>query len=57
MRKTFKLEVKEEFIDGVAEYYFTLPDELANAMDWYPGDTIDWEVNGDSVLIYKSKRG
>lgn len=56
MSKAYHLEVKEEFINGVSEYYFTLPDELAYKLDWYPGDEVTWELNGDSVVIYKDKR-
>lgn len=53
MRKTFKLEVKEDFVDGVSEYYFAIPDELAYNLKFYPGDEVVWEVNGDSVVVYK----
>ena len=57
MRKTFKLEVKEAFVDGVSEYYFTIPDEVAYNMKLYPGDEVAWEVNGDSIIVYKEVRG
>ena len=57
MRKTFKLEVKEDFVDGTSEYYFTIPDEVGYNMKLYPDDEVAWEVNGDSILIYKEVRG
>ena len=57
MRKVFKLELKEEFIDGVSEYYFSIPNEMAYNLKWYPGSIVSWEVNGDSVIIYKDKEG
>ena len=53
MRKTFKLEVKEDFVDGTSEYYFTIPDEVAYNLQFYPGDEVVWEVNGDSIIVYK----
>ena len=53
MRKTFKLQVKEDFVDGVSEFYFTIPDEIIYNMKFYPGDEVTWEVNGDSIIVYK----
>ena len=55
-RKVYKLEVKEDFVDGVSEFYLTLPDKLCYQLELFPGDTIDCEVNGDSVLIYKDPK-
>ena len=56
MRQTFKLEVKEEMYHGAPEYYFTIPNEIAYNLQWYPGDMITWEVNGDSIIVYHDKK-
>ena len=57
MRKTFKLEVKEEVTNGVSRYYFSIPNELSYNLKWYPGDIVTWYVNGDYLVVYKDKGG
>ena len=57
MKKTFKLKVKEDICDGVSEYYFTIPAEIAYNLQWFPGNEVTWDVNGDSIIVYTDKRG
>ena len=46
-RKNWYLTVEESYVDGVADYYITIPDDLAYAAEWFPGDELEWHDNGD----------
>jgi nitrous oxide reductase accessory protein NosL len=53
-RKQWSLPVEESYIDGVAEYFITIPDDLAYAAEWFPGDELEWVDNKDgSYTIIK----
>lgn len=55
MKKKHTLEVQEDFVDGTSDYYITLPDQLCYDLEWYPGDQLVFQIQGDEVVI--SKKG
>lgn len=52
MKKGY-LELQESFIDGETDLFIDLPEQLMMDLDWYPGDELIFEVEGDSIKVYK----
>lgn len=40
-------------VDDNGEYFFILPDELVEKLGWDIGDTIEWVIEGSSVILSK----
>lgn len=48
MKYTTEIQVDEN-----GEYFFILPDELVEKLGWDIGDTIEWVIEGSSVILSK----
>jgi len=48
---TYTLKVEQNEITG--EYYFILPEDLLEQMDWTEGDNIKWIDNRDGSFTLK----
>ena len=35
------------------DYFIEIPEELCQELGWKEGDTIDWKIDGESIIISK----
>lgn len=49
----FSIEIEA---DSDGELMLTFPDELMDALNWQPGDTVTWEDNEDGTWTLTKKK-
>ena len=33
------------------DYFVEIPDEICKELDWQEGDVLDWQIEGESIII------
>ena len=33
------------------DYFINIPDEICEELDWQEGDTLDWQIEGEAIII------
>lgn len=51
MKYTATIEVANE--DG--ELYMILPDDLIKELEWEIGDTLNWNIEGDTIILTRKE--
>jgi antitoxin component of MazEF toxin-antitoxin module len=41
--------------DENGELFIVIPDDLINELDWKEGDTLDWSIDGDTVILSRKE--
>tara|TARA_A100001234_G_scaffold107184_1_gene94161 strand:+ start:1546 stop:1722 length:177 start_codon:yes stop_codon:yes gene_type:complete len=56
MRKNFSENFATVEVDPVTgEYILVFPEWLVNDMGWYEGTVLEWNVEGDEIILRESK--
>jgi len=54
---TFETEIKERLSEeGIPELYIEFPREVISQLRWNEGDTIEWELFPEFVVLTKKDR-
>jgi antitoxin component of MazEF toxin-antitoxin module len=41
--------------DENGELYLVIPDDLIKELDWKEGDTLNWNIEGDTVILSRKE--
>jgi bifunctional DNA-binding transcriptional regulator/antitoxin component of YhaV-PrlF toxin-antitoxin module len=52
-KTSFTTTVQE--YEGTEDYYIEIPDKICKELNWKEGDTIDWKIDDQGIIISKIK--